>query len=86
MNSFFSKGVIQERMRDKDFLRQATYKGVHDHLTSPERNFKRDSARGEKRDQKKQRLERTRERHQKHQLFWKHKGTKFISLNNHSEC
>ena len=86
MNSFFSKGVIQERRREKDFPRQATYKGVHDHLISPVRNFKRDSARGEKRDQKKQRLERTRERHQKHQLFRKHKGTKFISLNNHSEC
>ena len=48
MNSFFSKGVIQERRRDKDFLRQATYKGVHDHLTSPVRNFKRDSSSGGK--------------------------------------
>ena len=38
MNSFFSKGVIQER-REKDFPRQATYKGVHDYLTSPVRNF-----------------------------------------------
>ena len=71
MNSFFSKGVIQERRRDKDFPRQATYKGVHDHLTSPVRNFKRDfSSGGKKRDQKQQRLERTREHHQKHQLFW----------------
>ena len=43
MNSFFSKGVIQER-REKDFPRQATYKGVHDHLTNPVRNFKRDSS------------------------------------------
>ena len=40
MNSFFSKGVIQER-REKDFPRQATYKGVHDHLTNPVRNFRR---------------------------------------------
>ena len=86
MNSFFSKGVIQERRRDKDFPRQATYKGVHDHLTSPLRNFKRDSSSGGKKRPKKQRLERTRESHQKHQLFRKHKGTKFISLNNHSEC
>ena len=29
MNSFFSKGVIQDR--EKDFPRQAKYKGVHDH-------------------------------------------------------
>ena len=70
MNSCFSKGVIQEERRDNDFLRQAKYKGVHDHLTSPVRNFKRDSSSGgKKRDQKQQRLERTRERHQKHQLF-----------------
>ena len=48
MNSFFSKRVIQERRREKEFPRQATYKGVHDHLTSPERNFKRDSASGGK--------------------------------------
>ena len=48
MNSFFSKGVIQERRRHKDFPRQATYKGVHDHLTSPVRNFKRDSSSGGK--------------------------------------
>ena len=48
MNSCFSKGVIQERRRDKDFPRQATYKGVHDHLTSPVRNFKRDSSSGGK--------------------------------------
>ena len=34
--------------RDKDFPRQATYKGVHDHLTSPVRNFKRDSSSGGK--------------------------------------
>ena len=47
MNSFFSKGVIQER-REKDFPRQATYKGVHDHLTNPVRNFKRDSSSGGK--------------------------------------
>ena len=46
MNSFFSKGVIQDR--EKDFPRQATYKGVHDHLTSPVRNFKRDSSSGRK--------------------------------------
>ena len=70
MNSFFSKCVIQERKRDKDFPRQATYKGVQDHLTSPVRNFKRDSpSGGKKRDQMQQRLERTRERHQKYQLF-----------------
>ena len=50
MNSFFSKGVIQERRRDKDFPRQATYKGVHDHLTSPVRNFKRDSSSGGKKE------------------------------------
>ena len=46
MNSFFSKGVIQDR--EKDFPRQAKYKGVHDHLTSPVRNFKRDSSSGGK--------------------------------------
>ena len=86
MNSSFSMGVIQGRRRDKDFPRQATYKGVHDHLISPVRNFKRDSSRGGKRDQKKHRLERTGESHWKHHLFRKHKGTKFISLNNHSEC
>ena len=51
MNSFFSKGVIQER-REKDFPRQATYKGVHDHLTSPVRNFNRDSSSGGKKDTK----------------------------------
>ena len=28
-NSFFSKAVIQDR--EKDFPRQAKYKGVHDH-------------------------------------------------------
>ena len=28
MNSFFSKGVTQDR--EKDFPRQAKYKGVHD--------------------------------------------------------
>ena len=68
MNSFFSKGVIQDR--EKDFPRQAKYKGVHDHLNSPVRNFKRDSSSGgKKRDQMQQRLERTRERHQKHQLY-----------------
>ena len=71
MNSFFSKGVIQERKKDKDFPRQARYKGVHDQLTSPVRNFKRDSSSGgKKRDQKQQRQERLRERHQKHQHFW----------------
>ena len=48
MNTYFSKGVIQDRRRDKDFPRQATYKGVHDHLTSPVRNFKRDSSSGGK--------------------------------------
>ena len=52
MNSFSSKGVIQERRRHKDFPRQATYKGVHDHLTSPVRNFKRDSSSGGKKDTK----------------------------------
>ena len=52
MNSFFSKGVIQERRRDKDFPRQATYKGVQDHLTSPVRNFKRDSSSGGKKETK----------------------------------
>ena len=52
MNSFFSKGVIQERRRDKDFPRQATYKGVHDNLTSPVRNFKRDSSSGGKKETK----------------------------------
>ena len=31
MNSCFSKGVIQDRKREKDFPRQAKYKGVHDH-------------------------------------------------------
>ena len=71
MNSFFSKGVIQDRRRVTDCPRQAKYKGVQDHLTSPVRNFKRDSSSGgKKRDQKQQRLERPRERHQKHQLFW----------------
>ena len=48
MNSSFSMGVIQGRRRDKDFPRQATYKGVHDHLISPVRNFKRDSSSGGK--------------------------------------
>ena len=52
MNSFFSKGVIQERRREKDFPRQATYKRVHDHLTSPERNFKGDSSSGGKKETK----------------------------------
>ena len=70
MNSFFSKGVIQERRRDKDFPRQATYKGVHDHLTIPERNFKRDSASGGKKGPKETKTRKTTERHQKHQLFW----------------
>ena len=46
MNSCFNKGVIQEERRDNDFPRQAKYKGVHDHLTSPVRNFKRDSSSG----------------------------------------
>ena len=69
MNSFFSKGVIQERRRDKDFLRQATYKGVHDHLISPVRNFKRDSSSGGKKETKSKKLERTREHHQQHQLY-----------------
>ena len=52
MNTYFSKGVIQDRRRDKDFPRQATYKGVHDHLTSPVRNFKRDSSSGGKKETK----------------------------------
>ena len=69
MNSFFSKGVIQERRRHKDFPRQATYKGVHDHLTSPVRNFKRDSSSGGKKETKSKKLERTREHHQQHQLY-----------------
>ena len=69
MNSFFSKGVIQERRRDKDFPRQATYKGVHDQLTSPVRNFKMDSSSGGKKETKSKKLERTREHHQQHQLY-----------------
>ena len=52
MNSCFSKGVIQEERRDNDFPRQAKYKGVHDHLTSPVRNFKRDSSSGGKKESK----------------------------------
>ena len=52
MNSSFSMGVIQGRRRDKDFPRQATYKGVHDHLISPVRNFKRDSSSGGKKETK----------------------------------
>ena len=52
MNSFFSKGVIQDRRRDKEFPRQAKYKGVHDHLTNPVRNFKRDSSSGGKKETK----------------------------------
>ena len=52
MNSFFSKCVIQEGKRDKDFPRQATYKGVQDHLTSPVRNFKTDSSSGGKKETK----------------------------------
>ena len=50
MNSFFSNGVIQDRRREKDCPRQAKYKGVQDHLTSPVRNFKRDSSSGGKKD------------------------------------
>ena len=69
MNSSFSMGVIQERRRDKDFPRQATYKGVHDHLTSPVRNFKRDSSSGGKKETKSKKLEMTREHHQQHQLY-----------------
>ena len=70
MNSFFSRGVIQDRRRVTACPRQAKYKGVQDHLTSPVRNFKRDCSSGrKKRDQKQQRLERTRERHWKHQLY-----------------
>ena len=52
MNSCFSKGVIQERRRDHDFPRQAKYKGVHDHLNIPVRNFKRDSSSGGKKENK----------------------------------
>ena len=52
MNSCFSKGVIQEERRDNDFPRQAKYKGVHDHLTNPIRNFKRDSSSGGKKETK----------------------------------
>ena len=52
MNSCFSKGVIQEERRDNDFLRQAKYKGVQDHLTSPVRNFKRDCSSGRKKETK----------------------------------
>ena len=52
INSFFSKSVIQERRREKDFPRQATYKGVHDQLTSPVRNFKMDSSSGGKKETK----------------------------------
>ena len=48
MNSFFSKGVIQDRRRVTDCPRQAKYRGVQDHLTSPVRNFKRDSSSGGK--------------------------------------
>ena len=50
MNSFFSNGVIQDRR--KDFPRQAKYKGVHDHLNIPVRNFKRDSSSGGKKENK----------------------------------
>ena len=50
MNSFFSKGVIQDR--EKDFPRKAKYKGVQDLLTSPVRNFKRDSSSGGKKETK----------------------------------
>ena len=52
MNSCFNKGVIQEERRDNDFPRQAKYKGVHDHLTNPVRNFKRDSSSGGKKETK----------------------------------
>ena len=52
MNSCFSKGVIQEERRDNDFPRQAKYKGVHDHLNIPVRNFKRDSSGGGKKENK----------------------------------
>ena len=55
MNSFFSNGVIQDRRRDNEFPRQAKYKGVHltsDHLTSPVRNFKRDTSSGRKKETK----------------------------------
>ena len=48
MNSFFSKGVIQDRRRVTDCPRKAKYKGFQDHLTSPVRNFKRDCSMGEK--------------------------------------
>ena len=52
MNSCFSKGVIQERRRENNFPRQAKYKGVHDHLNIPVRNFKRDSSSGGKKETK----------------------------------
>ena len=47
----FSSARVSFR-RDKDFPRQATYKGVQDHLTSPVRNFKRDSSSGGKKENK----------------------------------
>ena len=50
MNSCFSKGVIQDRRREKDCSRQAKYEEVHDHLISPVRNFKRDSSSGGKKE------------------------------------
>ena len=52
MNSFFSKGVIQDRRRVTDCPRQAKYKGVQDHFTSPVRNFKRDCSSGRKKETK----------------------------------
>ena len=47
-NSLSSKAVIQNRKRDRKFPRQTKIKGVCDHYTSPARNFKGDSLRGEK--------------------------------------
>ena len=86
MNSFFSKGVIQERRRDKEFPRQATYKGVHDHLTSPERNFKRDSASGGKKrpkETKTRKNQRTSPETATPPVTQRHK---VHILNKHSEC
>ena len=89
MNSCFSKGVIQEERRDNDFPRQAKYKVVHlnsDHLTSPIRNFKRDSSSGGKmrpKATKTRKDQRTSPETATPPVTQRHK---FISLNNHSEC
>ena len=47
-NSLSSKDVIQNRRIDKKFPKQTKIKGACDHETSPARNFKEDSLRGEK--------------------------------------